>query len=137
MHQRNAIGNAVVQAHQQRAALPIMLDVVHLPQRLGEIERRAHQVADKFLQRGLVARRRQRDTMNVRIEIKIMIGDPVGFVALLHHLMLETTKAIQPSVLHGVAQAGDVKRFVENVKARHHHEIGWVFHMKPGCVYIA
>ena len=45
----------------ERAAVPlpvraVAVDDVHLPQRLAEIERRGHQIADQLLQRGLVAR---------------------------------------------------------------------------------
>ena len=59
-HQRDSIGEAVVQARQQHATALVILDQVVLPRRLAEVDRRAHEVADQLLQRLLIVRRPRR-----------------------------------------------------------------------------
>ena len=53
--QRDAVADAVVDAHDQRAAALVVLDQVELPQRMRRVERRAWPVRRTRLQRGALA----------------------------------------------------------------------------------
>ena len=54
--ERDPVGDAVVHARVQGAALAVAVDQVEVPERLRAVERLGHQVADQLLERGAVAR---------------------------------------------------------------------------------
>ena len=61
----SAVAEAVMETKHRNAAAVVVLDQMHLPERLGEIQGRAGEIPDRRLQRGLAARRRQADAMHV------------------------------------------------------------------------
>jgi hypothetical protein len=133
LHQRNTVGNGVVQPAQRSAAAIVIFDNVKMPQRLAEIERRTHQIADERLKFTLAAGRRQCNSMNVRIEIEIWIDLPfrqnTGRSPRFHPHP-KTIKDQQP-LLDDPMQPCDVDRLIEHQDAGDHHEVGGVFHPQP------
>ena len=91
-HQRNTVGDAVVQAAKQRGPVAIPLHQMELPQRLAEVQRHAHHVADQLLQCVLVARRWQGDAMQVVGNVELGVFLPTGRAdaeARLHNALAE------------------------------------------------
>ena len=85
----------MVQAAHNGAAFPVIFNNMKLPERFGEVERRAHQVAGHLLQRGFVARRGQRHPVQMGINIERGVWFPISGgkrYARLHHAHEETIK---------------------------------------------
>ena len=137
VHQRHAVADAVVQAQQHGAALVDALDQVALPERLAEVERRAHQVADHVAQLGRSARLGQRQAVDVGGDVEGAVGHPVGLRALLAHAVAQAREAVGHARLQRVAQQLEGQGPVEPEDPRHHHEVGGVLHVQPGVVDVA
>ena len=75
--ERDPVGDAVVDPADQRGAIAVAVDELELPEGLRAIERAGHQVGDEDLERGAVARRGQRDAMEVKVEVEVRVVLPV------------------------------------------------------------
>ncbi len=73
-----AIADAMMETQDHGRAARDVLHQMDVPQWLGEIERRARQIADEALELHHVARCRQGHAMDVRIQIEVGIDLPVG-----------------------------------------------------------
>jgi hypothetical protein len=71
--ERDSIGDAVVDTHDHRHPGAEAVDQIPIPQRLAAIQRTRDQVADELLERTLVAGRRKREVVDVKIEVEVRI----------------------------------------------------------------
>src|SRR5690606_20809437 len=93
------VGDAVVKPGHEGAAAAVVFDEAYLPQWLGEIEGRAHEVADHVLERGLIPRRGQGDAVDVSIKLEVRVCFPVGrreWESWLYYSLAEALKFEQP-----------------------------------------
>ena len=72
------MADAMMETQDHGRAAGHVLDEVDVPQWLGKIEWGAGEIADEALELHHIARCRQGHAMNVRIEIEVAIGFPVG-----------------------------------------------------------
>ena len=135
--QRDAVGDAVVHAREHGGAGPIALDHVQVPQWLGAVQRRDHQVGDQRLQRRLVARRRQGEPVHVQIEVEVRDVLPARHAepqGRLGDALAETREALDEALAHHLSRALDVQRLVEPQQRVDHHEVRGAVHVQPRCV---
>jgi hypothetical protein len=86
-------------AHDHRAAVFVVLDQVHLPQRMRAVQRRGRQFAGPHLQRGafaLSAPAREPLAHHMALNVEIRVVDPIRQHGLLNHLLAEAPVAQQP-----------------------------------------
>jgi hypothetical protein len=74
--QRDAVGDAVVDAHDHRRAAEVVVDELELPQRLAGIERLADHLGHQFLQFRLSAFAGQGGAQHMRFEFEIGVVFP-------------------------------------------------------------
>ena len=75
--ERDAVGDAVMDADEDRAAGAEVVDQIDLPQRAGVVERRRDAVRDEVLERRAVVRRGQRHVMEVQLRVEVRVVLPV------------------------------------------------------------
>ena len=75
-HQGGPVADAVMKAGDQHRAAPIVLDEVRIPERPCHVEWGAHQVTDESPQLGVTPWRRERDAVQVGIQIEQPVGNP-------------------------------------------------------------
>ena len=75
-HQRDAIGVAMVNAQDERAATLVVIDQVELPRRVRRIERRRGQAGDEVLQFAPAATAGKRRLHDVPLDIEMRVGFP-------------------------------------------------------------
>jgi hypothetical protein len=130
--ERDAVGDAVVDAEEDRAPRPIPVDQVGLPERARAVDRPADQVAHELLQRGLVPGRRQSDPVQVLIDVEIGVileaGRAAGRVA---HPPPEAWELVDDAALQEVARAFPVDLLTEPDQRVHDHRVGWPIHVEP------
>jgi hypothetical protein len=137
-HQRDAVGDAVVDPGHHRAAAAVVLDVLELPQRLREVERRAHERADHLLQLGLAPGVGQGDPLQVRAQVEGRVVHPARPDAgdrRLDDLLPEAVERQQP-VLDERLELGEVELVVEGHHPGDEHQVGGVLHVQPGRVHV-
>ena len=123
----------MVKPGEEHGATSVPIDEMELPERLGHVERGAHQVADQRLESLLVARRRERHPVQVGVDVEAVVvhpawrADPEGC---LDHLLPEAVEGEQP-LLEGCAELARIERFVENQDPGDHHQVGRVLHPEP------
>ena len=83
----------MVNTDQQGATLAVVVNVVHLPERLPEIQGGAVHVTDQLLEFGFVGLARQGDAVQVVVQIKQRVVLPVGPVARIYHPLPEPVEA--------------------------------------------
>src|SRR5689334_8852464 len=122
---------------QDHRSAVVAIDQVDVPQRLREVERRAHVLADESAQRLVASRRRERDVAHVVVDVELDVVLPVrhaGSGPRPNHALMKATEGREPLVEEG-AQALRLDLAVEHEDARHHHQVGRVLHPEPGRVY--
>jgi hypothetical protein len=73
VHQRRAVGDAVMNAGEQHGTSPVVLDKVGVPERSRHVERGAHQIADKRPQRSIAAPLGKSNTVHVGVEVEVHV----------------------------------------------------------------
>ena len=76
--QRDAVRERVVDAQEHRRALPVAVDEVELPERVGVVERLGEVALDVVLERAVVTRRRQGEPPQVPVEGEVLVVHPPG-----------------------------------------------------------
>ena len=133
VHQRDAVGDGMVQPAEEHALLAVALDQVKLPQRAGQIQRRAGQVVGRGLERRQVAGGWQGDAVQVRVQLEVRVRLPEILAQRqpgADDALLEALEAQQP-VFDSRPQAVVVHRLVELEEARDHHRVGAALHLQP------
>jgi hypothetical protein len=74
--ERDAIGDAVMHPRDQRHAVPVAVDHIDLPQRLGAIERGRHQFAGECLELAAASGFGQRELVQVAVQVEVGIVLP-------------------------------------------------------------
>src|SRR5207249_8764363 len=129
----DAVGDGVVDAREHHRSSVMAVDEVHVPQRLGGVERGAHQLADEVAQ-GLVSPGRgKRDVADVVADVEMRVVLPVedaGSQAGADNALVESPKGGKAFVEQR-AQPLEVDIAVECQYTRHHHQVGRVLHPQP------
>ena len=131
--ERDSVGDRVVDASEDDRTSVVSVDQVHVPQRLGRVERCAHQLADELAQCFLSAGWRERDVAHMVVDVELRIVLPVQHAAAHagpRHALVEATEWSEAFVEQR-AQPLDVDLAVERQDSRHHHQVGRVFHPQP------
>jgi len=126
----------VVEPGQEDGAALVSSHEVDLPEGHAQVERRAHQVADQLLQLRLAARCRERDAVEMGVEIEVIVIDPArgpDAEASLDHPLPEAVEGKQALVEQG-ADPAVIEWSLENEHPGHHHQVGRVLHPQPGRV---
>src|SRR5262249_452830 len=100
LDESNSVGVAVMDAHDQRTATVEALDQMELPQRSRVIEWRAHQLAHQGLQLRSACSTPKRDTLDMRRDIEILVGFPIGAHRSLNYPLAEAAEAKETLVEH-------------------------------------
>ena len=135
-HHGRAVGDAVMAAHDERAAT---FDIVHdpgLPQRNGVVERGAGDVVDQRDQRGVVVRRGQGDVVQVLVDVEVRHVLPVRRgqrKAGLDHALAEALEGHQPLAVD-LAHPLEIERLLGQGHAHHDGEVGGAIVVEPGRV---
>ena len=136
LHQRDAVGQAVVDPREHDRPAFITVDDAHVPQGFGEVERVAHQCAD-HVAKGLVSTwGRQRDVRHVVRDFELRVVDPMREAASgarPHHLLMEPGKRRKAAIKDG-PQSLQIDLAFEGQYAGDHHQVGRVFHAQPGGI---
>ena len=134
--ERDAVGDAVMNAEQDGRARFESVDEVDLPQRAVALQRCRDTVGDERLQRGPVVRRRQRDVVEVQLGIEARVVLPVrsGEQGALDRALAEAREAPDHPLEEGRAAAGPVDRRVEPEDGVDDHEVRRAIHVQPGRV---
>ena len=140
----NAVGNAVVDAHDERAALGAVVthkvfDEVYLPQGAAWIERLHGQFPHAVLQRALHAvafAAGQLLAQHMRSDVEVAVLHPGGARRVFHH-PLTKARILQQALLHAFAQhlPGDAGR--QGPHAVDHHQVAAGVHAQPGRIDFA
>ena len=130
---RDAVGDAVVEAHDQGLAADRGIDQTEVPQRPVGIERLRGEVGQIMLQLGLAARGGQQFAVKVAVEIEIGIvlpdiAGPVG-----HHQLAKAAE-LQHALLDSGAQSPVIELPLEKHDADDLHQIGRPIHAQPGSI---
>ena len=130
LHERDAVGVAMVDADDDRAAAVVVLDDVELPQRPYGIERRGGESAYERLQLALAGSAGKRDMNDVMIEIEVVGGLPERGRRRLHGTLKEAAKAHEAlghHSLHGI----QADRLREGEHGADHHQVARTIHPQP------
>ena len=126
--QSQTIADGVVQAADERATRPILLDQVELPQRPAHVQGRACQQAGQVLQGRLVALRGQRGLLEMVVDVKVRVVLPIGSAAGgVGNPLSEATEAPQPQFQRRLEPFW-VHRGAKDHDAGDHHQVGWILH---------
>jgi hypothetical protein len=131
--ERDAVGDAVVDPHQHRAARPVVVDQVDLPRRPAPVERHRNAIADELLQRAPVVRSGQRHVVEVQLGVELVVVLPARGRErrALDRALAEAVKARHdPLAEHGPAPP-PVDRLVEPQDAVDDHQVRRPVHVQP------
>jgi hypothetical protein len=126
----------VVHADDDRAARPVALDQIEVPERLGRVERGRHQVADELLERALVVGSGEGEVMDVEVGVEVLVLGPVGRPPRprLDDALGEAGKAVDHPLHEQLAQRHRVERLLEPGHAVDDHQIRRPVHGEPGRI---
>jgi hypothetical protein len=130
--QRDAVGDTVVDANDQRGAALVVLHHVHLPQRPPGIERLRRQLRYQRLQLRLAAGTGQRDAQQMAVEVDLDFFPP-GAAGLDDGAATEAPER-QELVFEDAPHAREVEAGAELDHADDHHQIAGRVHAQPGRV---
>lgn len=105
-------------------------------QRLGEIERQAHELADHLSQSVIATRRGQGEVAQVVVDLEVEVVFPVWRAparAGSDDALVEAAEWFE-AAFEDQAESFEVHSAVEGHDAGDHHEVGWVFHPQPGRI---
>jgi hypothetical protein len=130
LDQRDTIGVAMMDAHDQCAAAVEAFDQVKPPQRPAGIERCASQRADEGLELRLSGAARQHDSLQVIREIELVVGLPVAACRGLQRALTKAPEA-QKAVGQRLVQPRERDALAKNQHAANHHQIARPIHPQP------
>jgi len=131
--QGDPVGDAMVDPHHKRAAATVVLDVLELPQWLREVEGRAHDRADHFLELLLAPGIGQRRPLQVRFEVEVLVVHPPWGEAgnrRLYHFLPESVEGQQP-VLDELLELRELELLVKGHHPGDEHQVSGGFHAQP------
>ena len=137
--QRDAVRDAVVHPRDEGRAAPVVVDQVEVPERLGAVQRRRHEVRTSSLQLRRAAGVRQASVVEVAVEVELGVVLPVRTTERergLHRALAEAHEAPHQALLDHAAQARGVERLVEPHDRRDDHEVRRPVHVEPGRVAV-
>ena len=134
--QRDAVGDGVVHPHQQCAAAAEALQQVDVPQRLGPVERRGHEIGDDLLERAAVARSGHADTVEVHLRVEVRVVLPAGSATRppLARALAEAREVLDDTRAEDGLRRRPVQRLVEPQHRVDDHEVGGAVHVQPGRI---
>jgi len=126
----------VVVAHDHRAAADDIFDEVYVPQRLFAIQRHAGDVGEQHLQRRHVVRRRQRDPVQVLVDVEVRHVLPVRCrqrEAGLDHALAKAIESCQTQPVD-LAHPVEVQRLLRQRDGGHHRQVRRTVDVIPGGI---
>ncbi|MCX7145255.1 MAG: hypothetical protein NT042_03415 [Sulfuritalea sp.] len=133
-HQRNAVGDAVMDAGDQCRTTFVILDQVEAPQRLSWIEWLHGEFAGQRLQFLLAGLVRQDAALEVCVDIEIGIVLPEGAGDLLYRALAKAPVASDQASFDGIAQTVEIHPLLEYHDTDNHHQIGRAVHSQPSRI---
>ena len=130
---RDAVGDAVVEPHDQCRAAQRGIDQVHLPERAPRIERHRGEIGDEALQLDLARLAREPFAMQMVVQIEVGIVLPEISGAILHGELAEPTVAEHAALDRG-AQALVVDIALEKHDPDDLHQVARAIHAQPGGI---
>jgi hypothetical protein len=131
--ERDAVRDAVVDAHEHRASLGELVDEVDVPERSIAIERAGDAIRDECLQRALVVRRRQGDVMEVQggVEVRIVLPPRPAERAAFDRALAEAVEPPYDALEEPLAQSLPRDRLVEPEHRVDDHRVRRAVHVEP------
>ena len=133
LDERDAVGVAVVNANDDRAAAVVALDQVELPERPGRIERRPGEPRDERLELLLARGTRQRDVNQVMLDVEVVGRLPKGAGRRLHRPLAEAPEPEKP-FLDRPSQRARRHSLREREHRADHHQVARMVHPEPSRV---
>ncbi len=129
----DAIGNAMVKAHDQRMSPECGIHKVKLPQRPLPIERLGSKSGHEFLQLDLASRTRQPGMVQVVVdtELRVILPPVAGCI---FDDTLDETPMPQHAYLDCTLQALHIQPSVEQHDPENLHQIVGAIHAQPRCI---
>lgn len=133
--ERDAVGDAVVQAREHRRAACVTLDQMDLPQRHVARQRQRDLLGDVLLQLRVAARRRQArvDEVIRHVEVTVRPPRPAQQPAL-HHALPEAGEAVDEPFLQQAFDRTRRRKGIEREHAVDDHQVLGPVHPQPGGV---
>jgi ClpP class serine protease len=133
--ERHAIRHAVVQARDERRALAVAVDEVHMPERLRAVEQQRDQVRHQLLECAAVARWRQREPVEVQVDVEVRVVLPDRAAeAVLVDALAELREALDDARPDDLLEEVPVDRLLEPEQGVDHHQVRRPVHVEPGRV---
>ena len=131
--QCDPVGDRMVQAHEQRAPDPVALQEVDVPERLGPVERRGHEVGDQLTQRAPVAGRGNAKPVEVapQVEIRVVLPGRGRARQALGRPPAEAREALHHAFADDLLRCGPVEWLVEPQDGVDDHEVRRAVHVQP------
>ena len=133
-HQRDAVGDAVVDARDHRSAPIAVFDQVEAPERALGVQLLGGQFAHQVLQLPRPGGRGQGAAHEVVVEVELRVVFPPPAGPVVDHPLAEAPETLHQPALQGCTQSRGVYRFVQMQDADNHHQVGRPVHPQPGGV---
>ena len=138
-HQRQAIGNAMVQACDQGRAALVMLDQAKLPQGMAHVERLHGEFGQTLLQGRLLRAlgpQHQSLAHHMAFNLEVGIKHPAGTTGILLHALAEA-RVLQQTFLDALAHCRVSDARLDDPDPDDHHQIAGRIHAQPSRVDLA
>src|SRR5690554_1381168 len=120
----------MVDADQERASAPVIIDVMYLPEGATKIQRGAVQITGQCLEFILSGFAREGYSVQVVVNIEERVVLPVYLVTFINNVLAEPLKT-QETLIEDELEAACCDRFIENQYRRDHHRVTGRVHPQP------